>query len=77
MTMSDADKYVLTNIEALADDEAWKGKKLKVVDCVCPTTHKTGTTAKCEKDGTLEDCTKTQQGPSACYKLKFLNVTVC
>lgn len=58
------------NIEALsnADEPSWSGKKLKKESCTCPNGG-SGFTLQCRTDGTLEDCTATQQGSNACYKV--------
>lgn len=63
------------NIEALTnpDEPEWVGKKLKKVDCTCPNGN-SGFTMKCKKDGDLEDCTATQQGSNACYKVNLSGV---
>lgn len=52
--------------------------RLKKVECRC-TNGKVGFTLKCRIDGDLEECTPTQQGSKACYKLNIIqqNVELC
>ena len=52
--------------------------RLKKVECRC-TNGKVGFTLNCRIDGDLEECTPTQQGSKACYKLNIIqqNVELC
>lgn len=66
----------LSSVEAMAQNEDWKGKNLKLQDCTC-SNGKTGKTAKCKSDGDLEACSATQQGLTACYKVNLSGVKLC
>lgn len=80
VTMSDAERALLENVEALTNREGgsgnWEGKRLKMVDCRC-SDGKSGKTLHCEPDGTLEPCTATQQGSKACYKVGLSGMKLC
>ena len=70
--------FLLSGVEAFAQDEAWTGKKLKDVTCSCNDgSGKTGFSVKCRNDGTLESCSATQQGSASCYTEKsMMGVTI-
>jgi hypothetical protein len=67
----------LMNLEALTAGEIdqveidWSKLRLKKVGCKCKSTNKGGFTLRCAADGTLEKCSKTQQGSTACYKVSI------
>lgn len=54
----------------------WQGKKLKMVPCKC-SNGDNGKTLKCDPAGDLEDCTVTQQGSNACYKVGLSGMKLC
>lgn len=78
MALSKLLGYTQQALAQLSDDgdAAFAGKKLKQVSCTCPN-GKSGTTLKCETDGDLEKCTKTQQGSNACYKVGISGLKLC
>ncbi len=76
-TMTEQERLLQANIEALTQKESWEGKSLKVVECTCPTTGKKGDTFRCEEDGELEPCSATQQGSNACYRVGFAGISLC
>ena len=61
---------LFSNVEILTDDEniQWDQLRLEIKDCVCNSgIKKTGKTLQCTEEGTLEQCSETQQGSNACY----------
>lgn len=66
----------LSGVEALAQDEAWVGKKLKLTTCKCSNGDK-GRTFKCASNGDLENCTAIQQGLKGCYEFDNTLVMLC
>jgi len=74
---SNGSNYLESNASALSSSSNGNGvKRLKQVSCTC-TNGKSGTTLKCRVDGDLEQCTPTQQGSNACYKVGFSGLKLC
>jgi hypothetical protein len=73
------------NMQALSsgnstDEKDWSKLKLEMVGCRCPETgnnsNKRGETLRCTNTGKLENCSATQQGSNACYKVGFSGLSL-
>lgn len=77
LAANDTSSLLEQNVEAITGgDVGTENLKLKQVSCKC-SNGKTGTTLKCRKDGDLENCTPTQQGSNACYRVSFSGLKLC
>lgn len=75
--LESGESLLLQNVEALTSENSSSEKlKLKMESCTC-SNGKSGKTLKCRKDGNLEDCTPTQQGSKACYKVGLSGLKPC